>query len=144
MSTRIEARLPEKYDKLMQISRLHVKRVHSAAVKIARSLQRTGNQVDLLAVELAALFHDLYAPCLLAWRSNATGKLRRYPRIPDTIPNMRKPLRVCGKISMPASSQNRLATAESRSHKQDWSAKYAKTCRTVKRSRGSRLSVARV
>lgn len=45
--------------------RLHIERVRSVAVNIARSLMRAGREVDMLVIELAALFHDLYAPCFL-------------------------------------------------------------------------------
>lgn len=43
------------------ISRLHVSRVRATAMKLARTMaQNESRKVDLLVVELAALFHDLH------------------------------------------------------------------------------------
>lgn len=50
--------------------RLHVQRVRSVATSLARTLQSSGKKVDLQVVELAALFHDLYAPCVALYTSS--------------------------------------------------------------------------
>ena len=45
----------------MSFDRLHVSRVRATAIKLARTLALDeSNKIDLLVVELAALFHDLH------------------------------------------------------------------------------------
>ena len=45
-------------DVVHAVCRLHVQRVRDLALKLARSLAAT-EQIDMLVVEIAALFHDM-------------------------------------------------------------------------------------